>query len=153
MISAKHMEIDWQESIGGGSGTDVINLEIIYKNNNLFLFNEFLSKDIDNLINRGSKDIALIKYSLNYDVVLSHHVNGSPIANKIGLNGIITPTPNDGYEVNKIIVKDTSGYEISDTSLDDGTHSYALCDDVNIEVLYKKKVIIENPKTGVKFNI
>lgn len=134
----------------GGSGTDAFNSEIIYKNNNLFFFTEFLSNDIDNLISRGSQDIALIKYSLNYDVILSHHVNGSPIVKQIGLNGIITPTPNDGYEVDKIIVKDTSGYEISVTSLDDGTYSFPLYDDVNIEVLYKKKVIIENPKTGVK---
>ena len=55
--------------------------------------------------------------------------------------------PDEDYEVNKVIVKDTEGKEIEVARQEDGVYSFPLYTDVTVEVLFKEK--LENPKTGV----
>lgn len=62
--------------------------------------------------------------------------------------GGITIKPNDGYELGKIIVKDSKGKEVKVTKNEDGTYSFELNDDVTVEVIYNE--IPKNPKTGVE---
>ena len=95
------------------------------------------------------EDIILVKYSIEYDLGNVETENGSAELKQEGKYGIITPTPNEGYEVDKIIIKDIDGniLDIETTKREDGTYSFELYTDVSIEVIYKEK--IENPKTGI----
>ena len=57
---------------------------------------------------------------------------------KAGDTVTITATPDEGVEVEKVVVKDASGQEITVTKNSDGTYSYLQPDgDVTIEVTYK----------------
>lgn len=87
-----------------------------------------------------------LEYSYNYNLESINLLNGTATAIQQGNKGIVTPTPNEGYEVDKIIVKDTNDNLIETKLNEDGTYSFELYDDVTIEVLYKE--ILTNPKTG-----
>ena len=65
--------------------------------------------------------------------------------------GVIIPKPINNYEVDMVIIKDKLGniLDVEVTKLEDGTYSFPINEDVSIEVLFKEKNIIENPKTGV----
>ena len=96
----------------------------------------------------GESDAILIKYSYKYDLKIPETIsNGKAVVEQKGSKGIVTPTPDKGYEVDKVIVKDTSGNEIITLANADGTYSFELYDDVTVEVLFKES--IENPKTGI----
>ena len=56
-------------------------------------------------------------------------------------------TPDQGYELNKIIVKDKNGKMVDVVKLENETYSFDLYSDVSVEVLFKE--IVSNPKTGV----
>lgn len=89
-----------------------------------------------------------VEFGINYDVKKKKTENG--IVNfekKSSTLGLIKPIPDKGYVVDKVIVKDTAGNEVSVISLDDGTFSVDLHTDVIVEVLFKEN--LENPKTGV----
>ena len=59
----------------------------------------------------------------------------------------ITPTPEDGYEVDKVVVTDKKGNELDVTKNDDGTFTFTQpAGRVTITVTYKK---IEEPKQNV----
>ena len=92
----------------------------------------------------------VVKCNIDYDLTKEEtDENGMLELDQQGKNGIITPTPNEGYEVDKIIIKDKEGniLDVEVTKLEDGTYSFELYTDVSVEVLFKEK--IENPKTGV----
>ena len=138
----------WQKSWGGNGG-DVLNNVLETEDGNFILFGSSSSTDIEGLPNKGSQDIILVKYSVEYDLGNVETENGSAELKQEGKYGIITPTPNEGYEVDKIIIKDIDGniLDIETTKREDGTYSFELYTDVSIEVIYKEK--IENPKTGI----
>lgn len=75
--------------------------------------------------------------------------NGTSIIEQQGKYGIVKPTPNEGYEVDEIIVKDVDGnvLDVEVVANEDGTYSFPLYTDVSVEVLFKEKLV--NPKTGV----
>jgi len=58
----------------------------------------------------------------------------------------ITPVPDEGKEVDKVIVKDEDGNEIPVTDNGDGTYSYVQPDgDVTIKVIFKNKPSSDKP--------
>lgn len=62
----------------------------------------------------------------------------------------ITPVPDDGKEVDKVVVKDEDGNEIPVTDNGDGTYSYVQPDgDVTIEVTFKD----EEPIPAEEYNV
>lgn len=61
----------------------------------------------------------------------------------------ITPDPDDGKVVDKVVVKDEDGNEISVIDNGDGTYTYEQPDgDVTIEVTFKDKIPTDSPQTG-----
>ncbi len=138
----------WQKSWGGNgieSSENVIGTE----EGSIILLGHSYSTDIEGMTNKGSHDIILVKYSIEYDLGNVETENGSAELKQEGKYGIITPTPNEGYEVDKIIVKDKSGnvLDVEVTKQEDGTYSFELYTDVSVEVLFKEKLL--NPKTGI----
>lgn len=96
---------------------------------------------------RGAELITL-KYSLKYEVnILNQSSGGTVSVEKNNGYGIIVPKADNGYEIDKVIVRDSFGNEIEVLSLEDGTYSFDLYDDVSVEVLFKETLV--NPKTGV----
>jgi hypothetical protein len=91
----------------------------------------------------------IVKYSFKYDLENTFTENGTSTIEQQGKYGIITPTPNEGYEVDKIIIKDKDDniLDVEVNKHEDGTYSFELYTDVSIEVLFKKELV--NPKTGV----
>ena len=139
----------WQKSWGGNkSEEDFLNV-LQTEDANFILFGSSSSTDIEGLPNKGANDIILIKYSVEYDLGNVETENGSAELKQEGKYGIITPTPNEGYEVDKIIIKDKNGnvLDVEAIKQEDGTYSFELYTDVSVEVIYKEK--IENPKTGI----
>lgn len=62
----------------------------------------------------------------------------------------ITPVPDDGKEVDKVVVKDENGNEVPVTDNGDGTYSYVQPDgDVTIEVTFKD----EEPIPAEEYNV
>lgn len=62
----------------------------------------------------------------------------------------ITPVPDEGKEVDKVVVKDEDGKEVPVTNNGDGTYSYVQPDgDVTIEVTFKDKEPVPAPEYEV----
>ena len=148
VIKAEELQMEWQKS-WGGSRQESLNNVIETEDGNFILFGNSTSSDIEGLPNKGLQDIILVKYSIEYDLENVETENGSAELKQEGKYGIITPTPNEGYEVDKIIIKDSEGniLDVETTKLEDGTYSFPLYTDVSIEVTFKEKV--DNPKTGL----
>ena len=156
-IKAEELQKEWQKSWGGnsrdsfreGNNYDNLNNVIETEDGGIILYGTSDSTDIEGLPNKGSQDIILVKYSIEYDLGNVETENGSAELKQEGKYGIITPTPNEGYEVDKIIVKDKDGnvLDVEVTNQEDGTYSFDLYTDVTVEVIYKEA--IENPKTGI----
>ena len=91
----------------------------------------------------------LMKMSFKYTLENQTVENGTSTIEQQGRYGIVKPTPNEGYEVDKVIVKDKSGnvLDVEVTKQEYGTYSFELYTDVSVEVLFKEKLV--NPKTGV----
>lgn len=135
------------QRIFGGSSFDYF-FRMLFIDDEFFAFLTSSSKNIGNYENNGSYDIFTLKYSYRYDMNIVDNDNGAIETVVDGDFGKISIKPNDGYEINKIIVKDSTGKELEIFKLDEVNYSFKLNDDVTIEVLFKEKVIIENPKTG-----
>ena len=145
----KDGDLMWQKSWGGNkSEEDFLNV-LQTEDANFILFGSSSSTDIEGLPNKGANDIILIKYSVEYDLGNVETENGSAELKQEGKYGIITPTPNEGYEVDKIIIKDKNGnvLDVEAIKQEDGTYSFELYTDVSVEVIYNEK--IENPNTGI----
>ena len=138
----------WQKNWGGNSWEGFYN--ILQTQDGGFIVSGYSdSTDIEELPNKGGRDAIIVKYSIEYDLENTITENGTSTAVQQGSKGIITPTPNRGYEVDTIIIKDKNGevLDLEVTKLEDGTYSFDLFTDVSIEVTFKEKV--ENPKTGI----
>lgn len=107
------------------------------------------STDIANINNKGREDAFILKYLVEYKLTNVDSKNGTFSSKQKNNLGIVTSTPNEGYELDEIIVKDENGnvMELEMTKLEDGIYSFPLYSDVSIEVLFKE--ILSNPKTGV----
>ncbi|MBQ7790102.1 MAG: hypothetical protein IJ399_02440 [Bacilli bacterium] len=132
----------------GGLGSDTYNVALFTKNNNLITLGISDSEDIVSDENVGYEDIIQSKYNIDFELNKTKEENGTFIIESNGFTGNVKPNPNEGYEVDKVIVKDSEGNIIEAVKLQDGTYSFELYDDVSVEVLFKQ--IIENPKTGIR---
>ena len=88
-----------------------------------------------------------------YEPEISESENGTidvyPQKPEAGEEVIITPTPDEGYEVSDVIVTDENGEEIEVTKNDDGSYSYEQPDgEVVIEVVFEE--ISDTPGTAVE---
>ena len=138
----------WQKSWGGNLEEEFYNI-LQTQDGGFIAYGVSYSTDIEELPNKGNRDAIIVKYSIEYDLENTITENGTSKIEQQGSKGIITPTPNEGYEVDTIIIKDKNGQvlELEVTKLEDGTYSFELYTDVSIEVTFKEKV--ENPKTGI----
>ena len=135
------------EDICGTGFDDTYEKVDVSLNNGYIVIGQTKANDIEGMKNQGGYDMFAVKYSYIYDLTTSFDSNGFASSVQKDNVGIITTIPNEGYEVNKIIVKNGKDEIIEVTKMEDGTYSFPLNDDVNIEVLFREK--IENPKTGV----
>lgn len=140
--------IIWQKS-WGGSGSEQFIISLLMENNSMINIGISNSEDIEGMLNKGNLDGILVKYLMEYNLENIVTENGTSVSKQRGSLGVITPTPNEGYEVDTIIVKDINGntLDIEITKLEDGTYSFPLYTDVSVEVLFKEKLV--NPKTGI----
>ncbi len=137
----------------GGNSNDGIYSSVINKNS-ILIYGLTASTDLPGItFNGGKQDIVFSKYSLYYDLKLDNENIDLKYGN-VDLyqkedKGIIVPKPDDGYEVDKVIVKDKEGnaLDIEVTQQEDGTFIFPLYTDVSVEVLFKEKLV--NPKTGL----
>lgn len=95
----------------------------------------------------ADSNYAFYKYSFIYDLDVIKTSNGNVISNQHGFLGSVVPTPEEGYEVDEVIVKDSVGNILEVSLQSDGTYTFDLYDDVNIKVTFKE--ILTNPKTGM----
>ena len=138
----------WREGFGG-SDIELLNLMLQISNNEYYVSGSYYSTDIEGIVNRGHDDYMIMKYSIDYNLEPVDSNFGVFTLEKNNQYGVITPTPNEGYEVDKIIIKDKDGnvLDVEITKLEDGNYSFDLYTDVSVEVLFKEKLV--NPKTGV----
>ena len=139
----------WNKNFGGDSSEGYFESFVKIDDNNFIVFSQSNSPSIEGVLNKGQKDIYIAKYSIAYELVDIYSKNGISNSIQQGSNGIITSTPDQGYEVDNIIIKDKNGevLDLEVTKLEDGTYSFDLFRDVSVEVTFKEK--IENPKTGI----
>ena len=144
----KDGKIVWQKSFGG-NGSDYLTKYTLINSDKIIVGGEFNSTDIEGFQNFGEIDVAIFKYSIKYNIDNLTNENGTFSVIQNGSYAIVTPTPDEGYEFDKIIIKDKTGsvLDLDVTKIEDGTYSFPLNDDVSVEVLFKE--IIENPKTGI----
>ena len=143
-------KIMWQKS-WGGNWSDEFNSIISTKNNEYVVVGTSTSTNIEGLEHNNEKDFIIVKYLIKYDLenTISETVNGTAEIIQEGNYGIITPQPNEGYKVEKVIIKDKEGniLDIEVTEQEDGTLTFPLYTDVSVEVIYA--LAIDNPKTGI----
>ena len=132
----------------GGNNTDIAK-KIITSDNKVIIVGQTWSNDLENIRLNDRTAVLITKFKCIYDINLSDSSKPNTYVEQQGKYGIITTTPNDGYEVDKIIIKDKDGnvLDLVVTKLEDGTYTFELYDDVTVEVLFKKELV--NPKTGV----
>ena len=149
VVFDKNFNVVWQEMLGGSGAVTTNYLIFNTLDRGFITIGDTTATEIEGLGNNGRDDIMIIKYNFEYEIKNSSTENGTSTVEQQGANGIITPTPNKGYEVDKIIIKDKDGnvLDIEVVKLEDGTYSFELYTDVSVEVLFKEK--IENPKTGI----
>lgn len=141
------------------------NQDAFVNNYRLKKYNQNGEKLFDDIFMSGSKDLSIFdnnklfvekdnkisKYVLEYKLnnIIQENNNGTFTSEQQGVYGVIKTAPNQGYEVDQIIIKDKDGnvLDLELTSNQDGTYSFDLYTDVSVEVTYKQK--IENPKTGI----
>ena len=146
----KDFNVIWQNSWGGNLKDDFY--EVIQTEDGKFIVvGRTKSTNIEGLTNKGESDAIIVKYSIDYKLenIETENSNGTFEVVQQGYKGIITPQPNEGYEVDQIIVKDKDGniLDVEIIKLEGGTYSFQLYTDVSVEVTYKLKV--DNPKTGI----
>ena len=77
---------------------------ILSKDNGIIVLGETTSDDIEGLIYKGGyRDVIIVKYLIEYNLENVIPENGTFTFMQQGDYGIITPTPNEGYEVDKIL--------------------------------------------------
>ena len=148
----KNGNILLQKSWGGNKNE--YGSSIFTQNNGIIIIGETTSTDIGDATDSNNRKIFMLNYSIDYDIenvtnTTNENTNGTSTIEQQGRYGIVKPIPNEGYEVDKIIVKDKSGnvLDVEVTKQEDGTYSFELYTDVSVEVLFKEKLV--NPKTGV----
>ncbi len=134
--------IEWSENFSG-NGNDYLN-GVLFLDNNYLLYGYSDSNDIIGYTNKGKSDGLLIKSNYRYDIIKEKFFFGTFDIVQVNNRGKIELFPDMGYELDKIIIKDTKG-NIVDYTFKDGYYYFDLYDDVFVNVMYKE---IVNPNTG-----
>ena len=138
----KYGNMLWQKNWGGSENDGFISMSLTEDGGFIGICESFN-------LEQTNFDIKIVKYSIEYELENVTNEKGTSIVQQQGKYGVITPTPNKGYEVDKVIIKDKDGnvLNVEVSKLEDGTYSFDLYTDVSVEVIYKEA--IENPKTGI----
>ena len=105
------------------------------------------STNFNDIKNNGYNDGIVIHSKINYIIVPKDTTNGTfDYSTDTNNKTKIILNPKTGYELEKIIIKNSEGEEI-DYYEENGNYYFDLSDDVSIEVIYKE---IINPSTGVE---
>ena len=132
----------------GGDGSDLFKYLITSKDNNLIAYAEIDSDEFPGLETHGSDDGAVVKLSFDYEIKFNKTTGDTPTAEKKeNYMVVINPSPNKGYMVDKIIVKDIYDEEVELIKNEDGTYTFEIFSDVIVDITYAD--YIENPKTGM----
>lgn len=92
----------------------------------------------------------VIKLNIKYNITDLDTKNGTFESIQDYNNGLTTIKPNEGFMVDKIVVKDSKGKEVDLVKNSDGTYSFDLYDDVTVLVTFAEiPPVPENPKTGI----
>ena len=132
----------------GGSDRDEFRTLFYVGNGEYVGFVHSSSKDIPGITNKGGQDIGIVKFSTVYEFNTNTPLNGSYTVSQSGNKGKISLSTDYGYEVDKIIVKDTSDNLINIIKLDNKTYEFDLYSDVNIDVTFKLKKYKVDVKTN-----
>ena len=134
----------------GGSSSDYFYSVMVDKDDNIYILGYTYSSDFPDVSFNGQIDGIILKCIFKHNINLNSNIsNGAVNVNQYKNQVSIIPMPDNGYEVDNIIVKDTSGnvLDVEVIKHDDGTYVFELFGDVSVEVLFKE--ILTNPKTGV----
>lgn len=132
----------YHQSFGGSSSDSFFSI-VVLENDTFAVAGYSSSGNIDGLTNFGGGDGTIIKFSMKYVFSLKEEINGvSSITNDSNVY-LIKPVPDFGYEVDEVIAKNTKDENVDVIKNDDGTFTIVLNDDINVEVLYRKKYLIE----------
>lgn len=138
-------EMLWHKWLGG-TALDILTDVTVIDNNDLVAVGYVHSKAIEGVYNNGAADGMVVNLKVHYVITELPTGNGSFDAAEENEMGKIEVNPNEGYKLDKIVVKDTMDRNV-DFSEVDGKYYFELYDDVTVEVLFRKD-IVENPNTG-----
>lgn len=136
----------WNKKIEGAEKL-YFNDFLILSNGNFVGCGSSIFENLYGQINKGKSDGIILKYSIKSDLQTISSTNGIYETIQDGNKGFVKPVPDEGYEVDKIIVKDILGDIVDVTKLEDGTYAFNLYNDASVEVIFKE--VLSNPKTGV----
>ena len=142
----KNGNVIWSQDLG----LDAVSIfaDVLILSNGDFVISgssDFIN--LHNVLSNGKRDGVIFKYSIKSNIESLPTKNGKFEVSHDGNKGLIKTVPNDGYEVDKIIIKDVLGDSVAVTELENRTYSFNLYNDVSVEVLFKETLV--NPKTGV----
>lgn len=140
--------VEWQKSYGG-NGTDFPQNIIMSNNGNCLVAGYSSSTDIEGLVNTTENNAynmaILFSIDVIYDIEKVETDEGQFEVTQDGDKGKIEVNPNEGYEVDEIIIIDSLGLQI-DYYEENGSYYFEFTDDVKVQVKFKK---IINPSTGI----
>ena len=142
----KNGKLQWTKTYGG-SDVDFFSAALLTKNDDLIVLCNSLSTDISGISNKGNYDFVLLNFKISYEINVLETMNGIVKSQNVNNFALINATPDEGYEVDKIVVTDTLGNVLETSKIDEVSYSVLLHDDVTVDVTFKEK--LSNPKTGV----
>ena len=135
----------------GGSSLDILTDATILDNNEFVAVGYVHSSGVEGVNHKGGGDGIIVNGRLHYVITSLPTENGSFSAIEENENGKIEVSPDEGYLLDKINIKDTLDRSVS-FSEDNGKYYFELYDDVSVSVNFRKDEI-ENPETGDGFGI
>ena len=140
-------ELLWQEWIGGTS-LDILTDVTILDDNELVAVGYVHSTGIEGITLKGGGDGIVVNGKVHYVITELPTENGTFNATPQDEQGKIEISPNEGYILDKISIKDTLDRNIKFQE-DNGKYYFDLYDDTTVQVLFRKDEIA-NPNTGDK---
>ena len=141
-------EVLWHKWIGG-TALDILTDVTILDNNEFVAVGYVHSSNVEGMNHKGGADGMVVKGNIHYVITELPTSNGTFDAYEENENGMIEISPEEGYKLDKISIKDTLDRSVTFNE-DNGKYHFELYDDVTVEVLFRKDTV-ENPNTGDGF--
>jgi hypothetical protein len=138
-------EMLWHEWVGGTS-LDILTDVTILDNNEFVSVGYVHSSGVEGVNHKGEADGIVVNGRLQYVITELPTSNGTFSAIEEDENGKIEISPDEGYKLSKISVKDTVDRNVTFNE-ENGKYYFELYDDVTVEVTFEKDAI-ENPETS-----